>query len=72
MTLKREAEGVRLTICDNGRGFDSQAAATADKRGFGLTSMAERVRLLKGHLAVRSAPGQGTVIEVMLKNGEIR
>ena len=65
ITIKREAERVKLTIADDGKGFDPQASATsAGQRGFGLTGMAERVRLLEGAWAVRSAPGQGTTIEV--------
>lgn len=66
--LRREADGVRLTITDNGKGFHSQAAAAASPGagGFGLTNISERVRLLGGSWVIDSAPGQGTSIEVTL------
>ncbi len=71
--LKRAAEGVKLTIADNGRGFDPHlVASSSSKGGFGLTSMAERVRLLNGALVVRSAPGAGTTIEVTLEGESTR
>ena len=69
VTLEREAAGVRLAVADNGRGFDTHAAAQPDhpgRSGFGLNGMAERVRLLGGTLTVRSAPGHGTTVETLL------
>jgi signal transduction histidine kinase/ligand-binding sensor domain-containing protein len=71
VVLRRETGGVRLTVTDNGKGFNQQTVAppdTADvgKPGFGLTGMAERVRLLGGTLTIRSAPGQGTDVETLL------
>ncbi|MDQ3686893.1 MAG: histidine kinase, partial [Acidobacteriota bacterium] len=68
--IRREADAVKLMISDNGKGFDPQAAVTsADKAGFGLTGMAERVRLLDGAWAVHSAPGRGTTIVVTVVSG---
>jgi signal transduction histidine kinase/ligand-binding sensor domain-containing protein len=65
--LKQEGAKVRLTIADNGAGFAADTAARrADggAEGFGLANITERVRLLRGTLNVRSAPGQGTTVEV--------
>lgn len=69
--LKRESAGVRLTVADNGQGFDlqtSKASETlgASRPGLGLNGMAERVRLLGGALTIRSAPEQGTTVEALL------
>lgn len=47
---------VTLAIRDDGRGFDPAVAP----RGVGLASMAERVELLGGNMAIDSRPGQGT------------
>lgn len=50
---------IRLQITDNGRGFE---VATSTGNGLGLSSLAERARILKARYHLRSAPGQGTVI----------
>ena len=71
VTLKRENAGVRLSVADNGQGFDVLAIQTAEahgagRPGFGLNGMAERVRLLGGTLTIHSTPGQGTIITAVL------
>ena len=48
--------GLQLAVRDDGAGFDS--ALTRQRRTLGLTSMQERVRLLRGELDIESAPGQ--------------
>jgi signal transduction histidine kinase/ligand-binding sensor domain-containing protein len=64
LSLKRDGRRVQLTIADNGRGFQAEAGATA--RGFGLTGIAERARMLGGEEVIHSAPGQGTTITINL------
>ncbi|HFC08972.1 MAG TPA: HAMP domain-containing protein [Chloroflexi bacterium] len=54
---------VRLTVEDDGQGFD---AAAVQGQGLGLTSMAERVQTLGGHLEVVTRPGGGTRIEATI------
>ncbi|MDQ3667464.1 MAG: sensor histidine kinase, partial [Acidobacteriota bacterium] len=71
VVLKRESAGVRLTVADNGQGFDPQTSKASEalggsRVGLGLNGMAERVRLLGGVLTVRSAPEQGTTVEALL------
>jgi signal transduction histidine kinase len=60
--VKREAEGVSVSVFDNGQGFEIAATASNGPRqdGFGLISMAERAKVLGGQLDVRSTPGIGT------------
>ena len=53
-------EGIRLTVSDSGIGFDWQDAM--NRRGLGLISMRERLRLVDGELSIRSAPGRGTTV----------
>jgi signal transduction histidine kinase len=55
---------IRLVIEDNGSGFDLERIK--GRRGLGLVSMEERVRLAEGHLAIRSQPGSGTTVEVSI------
>lgn len=50
---------VKLTISDNGRGFNS---ATVNGQGLGLSSMRERMEAIGGSLAVDSNVGQGTQV----------
>lgn len=48
--------GARLEVRDQGRGFDTSGKSG----GIGLTSMAERIRLVGGRLTVTSSAGEGT------------
>ncbi|WP_217369481.1 sensor histidine kinase [Nonomuraea antri] len=59
------AASVRLSVRDDGRGFDP-AAATAATDGYGLRAMRGRVGALGGTLTVDSAPGSGTQVTVEL------
>jgi signal transduction histidine kinase len=59
--LSGSSEGLALTIADNGKGFDVDAAWG---RGLGLISMVERLEPFKGSLKVRSKPGAGTRLDV--------
>ena len=52
-----------LRVVDDGVGFDPSYADTATR--FGLASMRERAETLGASLAVRSAPGEGTMVEVL-------
>lgn len=54
----------QLVLCveDNGKGFEIQTI-TVDK-GMGLTTMRQRVELLKGILDIDGGPGRGTKIRV--------
>jgi signal transduction histidine kinase len=51
-----------LRIADDGIGFDTRQATT--RRGLGLTSMTERVRMLGGHFNIESTPGHGTKLAI--------
>jgi len=54
---------ITLVVEDSGAGFD--VAQTTRKRGLGLASMHERVRLIRGDFSVESEPGKGTIIKVV-------
>ncbi len=49
---------LKLTIQDDGRGFDVHAMNDHPRRGIGLHNMRERIETLGGHLAVTSHPGR--------------
>ncbi len=63
ISLTGEPDSIRLTVRDDGRGFDS---AKRSETGLGLIGIAERVRDLNGKLKVDSSPGNGTLLEVEL------
>ena len=64
--LAFDPDKVRMTIADNGRGFDAPGRrddlVTLGK--LGLIGMGERAQSLGGTLALQSTPGQGTEIVV--------
>ena len=62
------ADLVRLSIQDDGEGFEV-AEALASTGGFGLASMRHKASLLSGELEIRSAPGQGTTVDLTLPPG---
>jgi len=66
--LRRQAERLVLEVEDDGIGFDPSAAAIRARR-LGLTSMEERARRLGASLAVRSAPGEGTLVRLETSDG---
>jgi signal transduction histidine kinase len=68
ITIERDVHCVRLRIADDGVGFDAGQAAA--QRGLGLTSMTERVRMLRGTLSIQSAPGRGTQLAIELPIAE--
>jgi signal transduction histidine kinase len=54
---------VRVSVADDGEGFDSAAATNG---GFGLTSMRQRATALGGELEIASRPGAGTRLRAVL------
>ncbi len=59
----RDGERISLIVEDDGRGFD-RARASSSLHGYGLYSMRKRVQLMGGHFRLRTAPGEGTRVEV--------
>ncbi len=66
--LLETADTVRLTVQDNGQGFDPQAVEaavpSASTGGFGLFSLRERLRSVGGGLRIQSGPGHGCLVEI--------
>lgn len=62
--LVREGNRIKLTIADNGKGFEQQTG----KSGIGLVIIKERVENLKGVLTLSSVPSKGTdvIVEIDL------
>jgi signal transduction histidine kinase len=54
----------RLTVRDDGRGFDPVPAVPGH---YGLVGMREQAALIGAELVLRSAPGQGTAVELVFR-----
>src|SRR6185369_8220928 len=62
VVLEQTRDAIRLSVSDNGVGFDPDSDQI--KKGLGFISMKERLRLVEGDLQVYSQPLRGTRIEV--------
>ncbi len=58
ITMNIISHFLRLTIADNGRGFDTNEAL----HGNGLKNMKARAEMLKGDISIQSIPGNGTTV----------
>ncbi|MEO8135693.1 MAG: PAS domain S-box protein [Betaproteobacteria bacterium] len=66
VTLEKDARQMTLVVRDNGAGFAPDAPRRPES--FGLLGLRERTCLLGGDVAIDSAPGRGTVIQMQLPN----
>ncbi len=68
VAVKRSPDGTtRLVVADDGKGFAEHAREEREEKGhLGLTLLGEVVEQAGGTLAVQSAPGKGTTIEMEL------
>jgi signal transduction histidine kinase len=63
ITMRVEGDAFVLTVADDGCGVN---AAAAGPGADGLANMARRLELLGGRCEVRSAPGAGTTVRLIL------
>lgn len=63
LDIVQDHEKLTLTIQDNGIGFDMSKKAT----GIGLMNMKARASLFNGEVTIRSSPGQGFALSVVMK-----
>ncbi|RIX50489.1 PAS domain S-box protein [Paenibacillus nanensis] len=62
VAIQEDETEVLVQIADQGAGFDPQVSA----KGVGRFSMAERARIAGGSLDVKSAPGEGTTVTLVI------
>jgi two-component system NarL family sensor kinase len=66
VVFRVEGQHARLEVRDDGVGFSPDPPATDSAVGYGLNSMAERAELIGGRLSIRSWPGSGTTVIVVV------
>src|SRR5712691_8942989 len=67
VSLDFDAEKARLSICDNGCGFDAERRLqqkAPPEEGFGLRGIRERIELVGGTFHLESQAGRGTQLSV--------
>jgi signal transduction histidine kinase/ligand-binding sensor domain-containing protein len=68
--IRRTQGSIEVLIEDNGRGFDTSASRAGESSigsGFGLIGITERARILGGTPIIKSAPGEGTTINISIE-----
>ena len=64
VNLDFDARNVRLSIRDDGRGFDQQIPPNGSNGHFGLISMRERAEEMGGSVRINSRPDEGSEVLV--------
>ena len=72
VSLHWKPHSLEVEVQDNGCGFDFQKVmdGTEQDRALGLLGMQERMTLIGGTLAIRSAPGAGTLVRLQVPLSE--
>ena len=65
VVIKKQPAAISISIRDNGRGFDLEKLSSQPHNfGYGLSGIAERVRIRTGLVVIDSRPGAGTSLAV--------
>jgi PAS domain S-box-containing protein len=64
LQMYQDLKGIGITVQDNGKGFDPELFRTSESksRAFGLFSIRERLRHLRGYLRIDPPPGGGAAV----------
>ena len=60
-------DSVRMSVLDNGRGFDYDEAVKDRRSGLGLRNIESRLSVVDGHVTFDVAPGRGSRIHVQAR-----
>ncbi|HVW16293.1 MAG TPA: ATP-binding protein [Mucilaginibacter sp.] len=63
--LTYRADSISLQVIDDGDGFDIDAL-TEEQKGMGLKNIQKRAEIVGGEVFIRSQPGQGACIEIII------
>ncbi len=73
INVARTPAGLKVSVTDDGVGFDPARGLSADRKTVGLASMQERAQLVGGGVEIISQPGKGTTISLVVpqRQGEV-
>ncbi len=72
VTVTQTRSELRVVVEDNGVGFEWQLSLFEQRsEGFGLWSVADRVRAASGEMTVDTAPGRGCRVSVVFPHNEV-
>jgi signal transduction histidine kinase len=63
-----DVHGLRITVADDGCGFDPAPAADGTAEGFGLPSIRAQMRAIGGQLDIDAVPDRGTCAMLTLSS----
>jgi signal transduction histidine kinase len=66
LSLQQGEDGLKMSVADDGDGFDAPAVLASQTGRFGLKTMAERAEAIGALLHIHSRLGEGTRIEMIL------
>ena len=69
VSLWHDGESVRMSVADDGCGFDPAGGADSGGEHFGIAGMLGRARYAGGSVEIESAPGRGTTVSAALPTG---
>lgn len=72
IALDQDAEELRLTIIDDGQGFDPARIDNSRHSGIGLRNMRERIEYHGGKLVIESAPGRTRLLAILPRNNDMK
>jgi signal transduction histidine kinase len=72
IALDLQPDRITLRVMDDGSGFDPATLVSSYGRHLGLVSMQERATELGGSMEMRSQPGQGTEVVVIVPREPVR
>jgi len=70
IVLDMDIQNLRLTIEDNGRGFDAEKMGSEEMQDRGLRTLRDRLAMVSGTLEVDSTVGEGTHITFTIPTSE--
>ncbi|MBI4319151.1 MAG: sensor histidine kinase [Chloroflexi bacterium] len=70
VTFESVEDGIRISIEDDGRGFEMAQVSQQKGRRFGLHTMRERAEEIGARFSVDTAPGQGTKVIIVIPKAE--